>query len=97
MKTLGIGKPGFKTISVWAEDKGLDKDGALHFHCLNGSWNGKIAANGMLMVENHDRWDDCYLAAVLWKGDVPHPHGRHYNPAMAWIEQELAEGHHGEA
>ncbi len=86
--SFAIGKPGGTRVDLWCEGTPKPrKDGSVPFYVINGAWSGTLR-DGRVFTDRYG--NDCGPGAILWAGKVPAPHGRDYNSAIAWIEQQLA-------
>lgn len=94
MSTVGITYSGdFTTddidfkVALWCNENKRDPDGTLHFHVINGAWDGSISPEGHLVIPGNSRK---LKARVVWEGDVPAPHNTDYNSAIEWINSQIS-------
>ena len=73
-------------VSLWCSVSAPRKDGSRRIHVINGEWEGRLTADGEVIVEVTK--SRCPVLLV-WEGTVPTHHARDYNDAINWIETQL--------
>ncbi len=86
-RTLGIGAPGAKEVTVIAHDAGTGPSGERKFCVLNGSWDGAIK-DGVLYYDHACKSPSTAKAAILWEGNLSYSS---YGDGMDKINAKLKE------
>lgn len=85
MTTYAFATAPGQAASLWATMEDLPK-GARRYSVINGAWDFTVDRAGVAtMGIDGSRIDP----AMVWCGEVPREHARHYNDALKWIREQV--------
>lgn len=85
-QTLALAHPDNpRKVRAWCNYKELPA-GIFEISCINGAWCGKFnMREGKLDMNN----GTTVPTEIVWMGEIPTPHGKDYNTAIPWINEQL--------
>lgn len=75
-------------VSIWADIRSVDQNGDIHFHVINGAWDGvfkQFFDEGTVYVIDTQQ---SYPAHIIWIGDIG---WNDYNKAIETINEQIAD------
>lgn len=91
-ETIALASPeNPKIVRCWCTFE-RKPDGSMRIDVLNGAWQG-IFYPDKNIIQMDEMWkgkpSTSVPAILVWEGEVPRPHGRDYNTAIPWINEQL--------